>query len=62
MGKMLHGRGALLSMFKRIHLDRLLFLRAEQKRDLRESKRRQVDRQDEIYKHQERLESSKEDR
>ena len=55
--RILRGRAALAAMFKLIHQDRKSLLEDEQKRDLRETRQRQVSRQDEIFKHQERLDS-----
>ena len=55
----LHGRDAILSMYKLIHRSLLSETENEQKKDLRDSRRRQEDRQDRIFQHRGRLEDAR---
>ena len=55
----LQGRAALLSMYKLIHRNLLATAESEQRTDLRESRRRQEDRQGRIFRHRDRLEEAR---
>ena len=59
--KILRGHKALVAMFKLIHRDRKEALESDQQRDLRDSRCRQIERQDAIFKHQEQLDQVKDD-